>query len=177
MGSTILLVARVVVYELALGFLLVIVPLWFALGSGAQLGILPEWVQAPGLLVALAGGALWLWATVELAVQGRGTPLPLDPPVHLVTTGPYARIRNPMHVGLAVFLAGVALLFRSPAFLVYAGIVTVLVWAYARWVEVHALERRYGEMYRRYRARVPAWWPGGRPRRVRTSAPFDSRFE
>lgn len=165
MGSNILLAVRIVVYELALGFLLVIVPLWYALDHGAGLGILAEWVQLPGLVIALAGLALWLWATVELAVRGYGTPLPLDPPIHLVTTGPYARIRNPMHVGLVAFLAGIGLLFRSPAFLLYALLIAALAWAYARWVEVHALERRFGEVYRTYRARVPAWWPGARRRR------------
>ncbi len=136
-----------------------IVPLWLALGAGAGLGILPEWVQGPGLLLATAGFSLWLWGTVELAAHGRGTPLPLDPPARLVTAGPYGWIRNPMHVGLVVLLLGTGLLFRSPAFLLYAAAIAILAWAYARWVEVHALERRFGYAYREYRARVAAWLP------------------
>jgi protein-S-isoprenylcysteine O-methyltransferase Ste14 len=171
MGGIMLLVLRVVVYEVALGFLLVLLPLRWALGGGTRLGIMAEWVQGPGLLLALAGFALWLWATVELVRIGRGTPLPLDPPKWLVTTGPYARIRNPMHVGLVALLLGVGLLFRSPAYLLYALGVVALVWAYARWVEDPSLERRFGDEYRVYRGRVPGWLPRRqRPARPRSLA-------
>jgi protein-S-isoprenylcysteine O-methyltransferase Ste14 len=162
-----LLVLRVLVYELVLGFLLIIVPLRFALASWTELGIMSEWVQGPGLFLALAGFVLWLWATVELVKEGRGTPLPLDPPVRLVATGPYARIRNPMHVGLVTLLLGVGLLFRSPAFLLFALAVVALVAAYTRWVEDPSLERRFGDRFRVYRSRVPGWIPRGGARHHR----------
>jgi protein-S-isoprenylcysteine O-methyltransferase Ste14 len=64
-----------------------------------------------------------------------------------------------MHVGLAAFLIGVALLFRSPFLFAYAVLIAGLVWAYARWVEEPWLERQHGDAYRSYRAGVPAWWP------------------
>jgi len=167
MGGTMLLVLRVIVYEAVLGLLLVIVPLRFALGPGTGLGILAEAVQGPGLALTLAGFGLWLWSTVVLVARGRGTPLPLDPPAWLVTEGPYARIRNPMHVGLVTLLLGIGLLFRSPAYLLYALAVAALVWAYTRWVEDPSLERRFGDEYKVYRARVPAWIPRRRPSRLR----------
>lgn len=168
-----LLVLRALVYEIVLGILLILVPLRFALASWTELGIMSEWVQGPGLLLALAGFALWLWATVELVKEGRGTPLPLDPPVRLVTTGPYVWIRNPMHGGLVALLLGVGLLFRSPAYLLYALVVAALVWAYTRWVEDPSLERRFGDRYRVYRSRVPGWWP----RRSGRSRPVASQLD
>lgn len=144
--------------------MLVGLPLWLALGPGARLGILIEFVQIPGLVLTLAGAALWTWATVVLVARGRGTPLFVDPPVRLVTEGPYARIRSPMHVGLVIFLLGWALLFRSPLFLGWAVVATILVREYNRRLEEPALERRFGDAYRAYRARVPAWWPFGSAR-------------
>ena len=154
-----LLVLRVLVYETGLGFLLVLFPLWVALGPGTVLGIFAEALQGPGLLFLLAGTALWLWATVVLVASGRGTPLPLDPPRRLVVDGPYAWMRNPMHVGLVALLVGVAFLFRSPAYFVYAALIGALAWAYSRWVEDPSLERRYGDPYKIYRARTPGWYP------------------
>ena len=166
-----LLVARVVVYEVALAILLVLLPLQVALGPGTEVGILAEWLQAPGLLLALVGFALWLWATVELVARGWGTPLPLDPPQHLVTSGPYAWIRNPMHVGLVALLVGIALLFRSPAFFLYTVGIVAVVLAYVRWVEDPSLERRFGEQYLSYRDRVSGWVPRRPARRRRPIGP------
>ena len=154
-----LLVLRVLVYETALALLLVLFPLWVALGPGTVVGIFAEMLQGPGLLLALAGTGLWLWATVVLVARGEGTPLPLDPPRRLVVEGPYAWMRNPMHVGLVAILVGVAFLFRSPAYLLYAILIGGLAWAYWRWVEDPSLERRYGDPYKVYRALTPAWYP------------------
>ncbi|MFN2421613.1 MAG: isoprenylcysteine carboxylmethyltransferase family protein, partial [Gemmatimonadota bacterium] len=148
-----------------LAVVLILLPLWFALDAVPGIVILAEALQPLGLVLALLGGGLWLWGTVVLVARGGGTPLPLDPPERLVVAGPYAWIRNPMHVGLAAFLAGVALLFRSPFLFGYAVVIAGLVWAYAGWIEEPWLERRYGEAYRAYRARVPAWWPRQDPGR------------
>jgi protein-S-isoprenylcysteine O-methyltransferase Ste14 len=157
--GTILLVLRVVGYEVALAIVLVLLPLWFALDAIPGIVILAEALQLPGFVLTLLGGAMWLWATVVLVARGGGTPLPLDPPQRLVVEGPYAWIRNPMHVGLVTFLAGIALLFRSPFLIAYAVVIAGIVWAYAQKVEEPWLERQYREAYRAYRARVPAWWP------------------
>lgn len=88
------LVLRVVVYELALAAVLVLLPLWVALDWGARFGILAESLQPPGLMLLLLD-----WALLE------------EP----------------------------------------------------------ALERRFGDAYRVYRAQVPAWWPLG------TALPLDVR--
>lgn len=150
---------RAFVYETALAVVLVPGLLFLALEAVPRAPLLVEGVQPVGLLLALAGGVLWLWATVVLVVRGEGTPLPLDPPRRLVVSGPYAALRNPMHLGLVAFFLGEALLFRSSAFvaIVVAGALGLA--AYARWREDPVLRERFGAAYDAYAASVPAWAP------------------
>lgn len=80
-------------------------------------------------------------------------------PERLVTSGVYARTRNPMYMGHLVFLTGLTLVTRSPASLaVTAGLV--------HWFDERARtdHRRlvdiFGPQYEQYAARVPRWLPG-----------------
>jgi protein-S-isoprenylcysteine O-methyltransferase Ste14 len=80
-------------------------------------------------------------------------------PDELVTTGVYARTRNPMYLGHLVFLAGLTLVTRSPvALAVTAGLV--------HWFDERArtddrrLRKIFGAPYEEYAARVPRWLPG-----------------
>ena len=43
----------------------------------------------------------------------KGTPVPFNPPPALVTTGPYAYVRNPMLSGIFLLLFGLGILFGS----------------------------------------------------------------
>lgn len=80
-------------------------------------------------------------------------------PERLVTTGPYAVTRNPMYLGHLVFLAGIALLTRSP--LAAAVAVAHVPWFSARVRRDEArLRERFGAPYDEYCARVPRWLPG-----------------
>jgi hypothetical protein len=73
------------------------------------------------LSVALAPPLLLgSWATVVFTDVGQGTPLPLDPPRRLVTTGPYAFVRNPMQIA-GLMLATLLVLYHPTRFmLLYA---------------------------------------------------------
>lgn len=130
-----------------------------ALEVAPRTPLLVEGAQLAGLVLALAGGALWLWATVVLVARGEGTPLPLDPPRRLVVSGPYRFVRNPMHEGLVAFFLGEALLFRSPAFVAIVVLGAAGLWAYARWREEPVLRERFGPAYDVYADSVPAWAP------------------
>jgi protein-S-isoprenylcysteine O-methyltransferase Ste14 len=95
--------------------------------TGLVLWLLPSAVmdQGDGLWSHLLDGPVWrtsviaqlmalasvpaLAAVVEFAVRGRGTPYPWDPPEHLVTTGPYAYLSNPMQASVVVMLALLAI--------------------------------------------------------------------
>lgn len=80
-------------------------------------------------------------------------------PEHMVTTGPYAYVRNSMYLGHLIFLVGLALFTRSKLVLLFAA--GVALWFNHR---VRADERRleelWGEPYRAYKATVRRWLPG-----------------
>jgi protein-S-isoprenylcysteine O-methyltransferase Ste14 len=97
----------------------------------------------------------------EFAAHG-GTPLPLDPPERLVTTGPYAHVANPMQLTCAVLLAGWGVLLASPAMVAAAGMAAAFSAGVAAWHEDAELDRRFGAEWRHYRRHVRLWLPSSR---------------
>jgi len=141
------------------------------LGGGSALGIWldlrlwPAWWRNPvwHLASALAGfGVFWIVLTVSrvtgrwLARCGRVGDLPRMQTNRLVTAGPYACMRHPMHLGLMLFPLAFALVLGSPAF-------ALLVWpleALAIVLLVLLVEERearlkFGADYAAYARRVP----------------------
>ncbi len=137
------------------------------LGDGAK----PGWglpsvaagaLIALGVVLVIAGVALWLWTVRLFARVGEGTLAPWDPTRHMVAVGPYERVRNPMISGVFAVLVGEALLFGSEGIAILAAAFLVINHLYFVAVEEPGLERRFGEAYRDYRARVPRWIPSPR---------------
>lgn len=120
-----------------------------------------RWGGIPPLVLGAAGIA---WCFRLFVRVGGGTPNPWVPPKALVTTGPFAWTRNPIILSHAVASFGVALLVGSPAAIVLVLLLGIGVQFIVR-REERTLERRYGEVYSRYRDRVPRWIP--RPPRTR----------
>ncbi len=120
-------------------------------------------------LGAAAGGlgfALALWSVLTFARHGKGTPAPWDPPTRFVVRGPYCFVRNPMILGVILFLLGEAvLLWAVPLFawfvLFLAGNIL-----YIPWVEEKGLEQRFGTTYLQYKQCVPRWIPRRRAWRL-----------
>jgi protein-S-isoprenylcysteine O-methyltransferase Ste14 len=86
-----------------------------------------------------------------------------DAPGELVTRGPYRLMRNPIYVGVAFLLFGVAFFRQSPSFLVSALVFGALIDVYVRRVEEPRLEARFGDSYAAYKRVVPRWLPKLRP--------------
>jgi len=150
------------------GNVLVAIPLlvwWLARGTGWA-GVWPP--DAARLAGAIALGApalvLMVW-TVRLFASkgGGGTPAPWDPVPKLVVAGPYRHVRNPMLIGVIVFLFAEALLFGSPALAAWAVVFTAINAVYFPLHEEPGLLKRHGEAYARYRRNVPRWLPRLRP--------------
>ena len=121
------------------------------------------------------GLALWVWTLRLFIGIGKGTLAPWDPTRHLVTEGPYSRVRNPMITAVIAALIGEAALFGSPALLVWCALFVGINWVYFVLYEEPGLERRFGDDYRAYRRNVPRWIPRRRPSRsppVRTAQPL-----
>lgn len=132
----------------------------FGFGVHAFLHHMPVLAQIAIGLLSLLGA----WAAALFYRQGDGTPLPLDPTRTLVTSGPYAFVRNPMQisgVGVAVVLA---LAYQSWYLGCYTLNLFVLVCFLNAW-EKAELARTFGEPYVRYADAVRNWIPRLRPYR------------
>ena len=112
-----------------------------------------------GVPLVAAGFALWLWTVRLFARIGRGTLAPWDPTERLVVEGPYAHARNPMITAVLAVLLGEALVFGSTPILIWAAVFAAVNHVFFLAYEEPAVERRFGEEYRLYRANVPRWIP------------------
>ncbi len=117
----------------------------------------PAW--GVGLIPAGLGAAVYFWCAWDFARTGRGTPAPIDPPIHLVAHGLYRFVRNPMYIGVLLLLLGEILIYRSTAVLVYALAVWALFHLFVTLYEEPALTRKFGPAYRKYCAATPRWLP------------------
>lgn len=150
-------------------------PLFYIL-LGAAFFILCWWIWLPlpvipllwVRLLGLLAGAPLMFGGLILIVWGRLT-LNTDYFVstsrqahlfaghRLVTTGPYAIIRHPMYLGILWVGLGGILLYRTWTMVFISLMVLGLVVRARR--EEEALDKRFGEEWRRYHASVPGWLP------------------
>ena len=102
------------------------------------------------------------WSVLNF-IRAKGTPVPFDPPPRLVTTGPYAYVRNPMLTGVFALLFGFGVLLGSASLLVIFTPLFILinVWE-LKVIEEPELIKRLGEDYIQYRNRTPMFFPGFR---------------
>jgi protein-S-isoprenylcysteine O-methyltransferase Ste14 len=115
-----------------------------------------------GILIA-AGLPILLDSFARFALQGLGTPAPVMPPKHLVVTGFYRHVRNPMYVAVTALIIGQGLLLGSVAVLEYGAIVWAAFFLFVLGYEEPVLGEQFPEEYRRYRAKVRRWIPRIRP--------------
>ncbi|WP_436527190.1 methyltransferase family protein [Actinoplanes sp. HUAS TT8] len=143
------------------GLFLWLVPMVaFTVGNGGW----PDPARAVVFLpIAALLGLPTVAAVREFAVRGGGTPFPCDPPVRLVTTGPYACVANPMQVSMVAELGLLALVAHSPALgVAMVGAVLFSIVVAAR-QERCDLGRRHGAAWLDYRREVRSWVPRSRP--------------
>ena len=128
--------------------------------------IIPElgWWFYAGSILFFGFSLLGLISSYFLVRDGDGTPLPLDQTNHLVLSGPYQHVRNPMAIaGIGQGLA-IAIVFQSAPILAYS-LLGALIWHFAvRPFEERVMVRRFGESYLEYRRRVSCWIPTIRKR-------------
>jgi protein-S-isoprenylcysteine O-methyltransferase Ste14 len=106
--------------------------------------------------VLIGGGFILLaraWAALHEAQREH----------RLATTGPYAWVRHPQYAAFIVIMLG--FLFQWPTLLTLA-MFPILVWMYVRLARAEEQEvgRQFGEEWRRWAARTPAWIPRQRAR-------------
>ncbi|GHC43162.1 methyltransferase family protein [Roseibacillus persicicus] len=149
---------------ISLGFALlalVLIPLAAHVGSWAtlldKLTSQPPINQVCAAILATLLSIPPILAVREFVLIGRGTPVPMDAPERLVTTGIYRRIRNPMQTGITLLLFLEALYFFNPWIAFSAISILVYSLGFARWSEDSDLSRRFGKDWENYRDQVPSW--------------------
>lgn len=115
------------------------------------------------LLAVSVGLALSVWTATLFMKFGAGTPAPWDPPKKMVIRGPYRHVRNPMITGVLLVLFAEAILLQSWPIAVWMIIFFIGNAIYFPLVEEKGLERRFGNEYRNYKAKIPRWMPRLRP--------------
>jgi len=135
--------------------------------GGLLHGVLP-WRIAPllalplgvrvGLGVAVAAAGLALVGSAFGWFRRTGQdPKPWESTPEIIASGPYRFTRNPMYLGMALVLAGIAVGFASGWILVGVPITLAIVHATAVRHEEAYLERKFGDTYLRYKRSVRRW--------------------
>jgi protein-S-isoprenylcysteine O-methyltransferase Ste14 len=108
-----------------------------------------------GVLLIAAGLPVLLDSFARFALQGLGTPAPIFPTRHLVVSGLFRYVRNPMYVAVLLLILGQGLLFASVRVLVYGVAVWVGFFLFVLIYEEPTLLKRYGR--EEFCANVPRW--------------------
>ena len=106
---------------------------------------------------------LGLAGNQEFAERGNGTPIPLDPPKTLVTSGPYAYLGNPMQLSVVVYLIISAIFYESVAVLSAAVMAVIYCLGIVKSHHSIDLVPRFGNGWLEYRSKVPYWFPIWKP--------------
>jgi protein-S-isoprenylcysteine O-methyltransferase Ste14 len=147
---------------------------FFLFAPGTVAGLVPWWmsrwqVHPPflgmtffrvvgGLLIAI-GLVILLEAFLRFALKGIGTPAPIYPTRHLVVTGTYRFVRNPMYVAVVWLILGQGLLFSNRHLLEYGLCVWLVMHLFVMLYEEPALRRSFPDDYADFTANVPRWIP------------------
>jgi protein-S-isoprenylcysteine O-methyltransferase Ste14 len=133
------------------------------LGVGFVIEIVLPSASPPGAIAWPVGGVLLaaglsLMATFVREFRRARTAIsPFEPTSAIVAGGPYRFTRNPAYLGMALVFAGIAVVSGSLWVLValFPAVLVIDRGVIAR--EERYLERRFGDEYLRYKARVRRW--------------------
>ena len=158
--------------------------LFFVLAPGTVAGLAPWWIsrwrfQTPvtgwlplrivgGLLVA-AGALVLLDSFARFAIKGLGTPAPVFPTRHLVISGLYRHVRNPMYVAVVAVIFGQGLIFGNVRVLAYGALVWLCFHLFVIAYEEPTLRATFGPEYERFCRGVSRWIPRMSPWRGDTT--------
>jgi protein-S-isoprenylcysteine O-methyltransferase Ste14 len=147
---------------------------FLVIAPGFVAGWVPWWIsrwrlKAPffGMpLIRFAGGMLLTLGVIGLldsfarfALQGVGTPAPVFPTRHLVVTGLYRYVRNPMYVAVVSTILGQGLILGNMTLLEYGALVWLLFHLFVLVYEEPTLRASFGSEYKVFCAEVPRWIP------------------
>lgn len=145
-GGRVVFILRVIGFFALMAFLIMYIAgmKWI----DAFLFPLPPWMRWVGFAVGVISVIFWTWVQQVLDVQWSAQ-LQLSKNHHLITSGPYARIRHPLYAGLFGWCVALTLLtanwiFTAICVLVFIG----LLWRIPR--EEKMMIDAFGDEYRTY---------------------------
>ena len=117
------------------------------------------WSIGLSVIILIPACLFWAWTVISF-LRARGTPVPLNPPSKLITSGLYAYIRNPMLLGLFLLMLGLGILFGSLSLIfIFTPLFILLNVLYIKAIEEKEMEKKFSEEYLEYRKRVPMFIP------------------
>jgi protein-S-isoprenylcysteine O-methyltransferase Ste14 len=152
--------------------------IFLVLAPGIVAGAVPWWIsgwrmnepllgfvgfRVIGALLIACGLPVLLDSFAQFAFEGLGTPAPVAPTEHLVTTGLYAYVRNPMYVAVSLLIFGQGFVLGNRQVLRYGVAVCIGFAAFVWFYEEPTLRRTFGSEYEEFCANVPRWIPRLRP--------------
>jgi protein-S-isoprenylcysteine O-methyltransferase Ste14 len=145
--------------------------IFLVLAPGTVAGLVPWWISgwrfefhslpmeiAGALLIALGGLGL-LDSFIRFAMKGLGTPAPVFPTKHLVVTGLYRYVRNPMYVAVAALIFGQALIFANLRLFEYGALIWLAFHLFVICYEEPTLRASFGAEYEAFCHAVSRWIP------------------
>ena len=141
---------------------------------GTIAGVIPWWLSrwrmhAPllgfsairilGVMLIVVCVPLVLESFARFAWKGLGTPAPILPTRHLVISGLYRYVRNPMYIGVSSVIFGQALLLGDVNLLWYGVAVAIGFHIFVLAYEEPTLRRTFAEEYEVFCTNVPRWIP------------------
>ena len=117
------------------------------------------WTLALSIIILVLGWLICMWTALAF-LRNRGTPVPFNPPPKLITTGLYRYIRNPMLLGLFIFLLGLGFLLGSLSLIfIFTPLFVVINVFYLKAIEEKEMEKKFGRQYLEYKKKVPMFFP------------------
>src|SRR5579859_1115053 len=151
---------------------------FLAIAPGTVAGLVPWWIshwrmQSPllgffpvrivGALLIAAGLPVLLDSFARFALKGLGTPAPVFPTRHLVVSGLYRYVRNPMYVAVVSLIFGQGLLLGNVHVLEYGFLIWLAFHLFVLLYEEPTLRATFGSEYENFCVNVPRWIPRFRP--------------
>ena len=127
-----------------------VMPIGPGLGSANGLAL------TVGLIFVALGFVLVALSVRRFRLAGTSV-VPVEPSTALVVTGPYRFTRNPIYIGFVLAYFGFAIVLTSMWVLLLLIPVLLILQRGVVLAEEAYLERKFGDAYRKYKARVPRW--------------------
>jgi protein-S-isoprenylcysteine O-methyltransferase Ste14 len=144
------------------------------IAPGTVAGLVPWWISGwrirppllhffpfrwIGVLLIVAGLPVLLDSFARFALKGLGTPAPVFPTKHLVISGLYRYVRNPMYLAVEMTILGQGLLLGNVTVVEYGALVWLLFHLFVLIYEEPTLRTSFGSEYESFCGAVPRWIP------------------